>query len=279
MPPVVRPGLRSFAVALALLSFEARSADFLPTLSAEAERARSASPAGSRPSVQQIAYHVWYLPGTANTSGQFGAYFKTRTTILNMTATASTITATLCGPGGKVADREIVVPSGQAVTYQNFLDDVFSYSGAGGVILQEKTGSKDFIVSSEVYVDGPNGRYSTPGGALSVSDWVMPGETMPSYSAGVFVTSRGRANAACMNAFELLPSEVNVGVYSAEGILQGTIVLSIPGFGWAQKSIEFPVEGGVILWKANQPDQVCYVTNVDNTSNDGTLLRTDIWRP
>ena len=75
------------------------------------------------------------IPTSANNPGQFGAVFRTRVSIANVTSRTYTISATLYRSGGGTVVRQITMGSRQARNYDNFLQDVFSYSGAAGVEL------------------------------------------------------------------------------------------------------------------------------------------------
>src|SRR5688572_10929464 len=104
------------------------------------------------------------IPTAANNPGQFGAVFKTRVSIANVTTHTYTINATLYRSGGGTVVRQIAMGSRQARNYENFLQDVFSYSGAAGVELDAVVagGSENkFAVFAEVFNEGANGVYKT----------------------------------------------------------------------------------------------------------------------
>ena len=91
---------------------------------------------GESPQRQAISTSAHLLiPTAANNPGQFGAVFKTKVSIVNVTTRAYTIYATLYRSGGGTIVRQITMASRQARNYDNFLQDVFSYSGAAGVEL------------------------------------------------------------------------------------------------------------------------------------------------
>lgn len=107
------------------------------------------------------------IPVMTSAAGQFGAYFKTRVTLLNPTNRNFTINATLYGPIGRVKRISIPIKAGQTLVWNDFLAEAFTYSGAGGVFFDgwfsPPGGSIDnlFLVTAEVYTDSPNGRYKT----------------------------------------------------------------------------------------------------------------------
>jgi len=221
------------------------------------------------------AYRI--IPTAANNPGQFGAVFKTRVAIVNVTNRTYTIQATLYRSGSGTIVRQITMGSRQARNYDNFLQDVFSYSGAGGVELDAfiaPPGGSDlneFAVFAEVYTESTNGRYKTvvnisdPSDGLSLTD--------PSITPGIFVDSSSRTNIGCLNT-GTSQAVVNVDLFSSTGSLLTTYFLTIPGNGWAQGGVLQPVAGGYLVWRLQSgmaPD--CFAVVVDNQSNDGSFIQ------
>ena len=121
---------------------------------------------GESPQRQAIVTSAHLLiPTAANNAGLFGAVFKTRVSIVNVTNRTYTINATLYRSGSGTIVRQISMGPRQARNYSNFLQDVFSYSGAAGVELDAVVappGGSDlnqFAVFAEVYNDGAYGVY------------------------------------------------------------------------------------------------------------------------
>src|SRR5206468_3487169 len=107
------------------------------------------------------------IPTAANNRGLFGAVFKTNVSIVNVTSRTYTIDAILYRSGGGTIVREITMGPREARNYDNFLQDVFSYSGPGGIeldaLLAPPGGNElnQFAVFAEVYTDTNSGRYKT----------------------------------------------------------------------------------------------------------------------
>ena len=101
----------------------------------------------------------WVIPTTANVPGRFGGIFKTNLTLANLSEEDIEVTARLFGTRGLVQEETISL---EAVTYHswnNFLDSLFGYRGAGAV---EFTAEKPFQVASvEVFIDTSSGRNTT----------------------------------------------------------------------------------------------------------------------
>ena len=71
----------------------------------------------------------------ANNPGQFGAFCKTRVSILNVAPLNYSMKVILFNQSGKVKEATITMANGQQRTYENFLEEVFQYQGAGSVEL------------------------------------------------------------------------------------------------------------------------------------------------
>ena len=68
------------------------------------------------------------------------------------------LTIRLYGPSGLVAQRNRLMEVNNYWAWNNFLEEVFNYQGAGAV---EFSGNAPFTVSAEVYTTSPNGTYTT----------------------------------------------------------------------------------------------------------------------
>lgn len=233
---------------------------------------------GESPQRQAILTSAHLLiPAAANNPGQFGAVFKTKVSIVNVTNRTYTINATLYRSGSGTIVRQISMGSQQARNYNNFLQDVFSYSGAAGVELDAVVappGGSDlnqFAVFAEVYNDGANGVYKTvvniadPSDGLSLTD--------PSITPGIFVDGSARTNVGCLNT-ATTQAIVNVDVYSSSGGLLTTHFLTVPAGGWAQNGLLQDVSGGYLIWRLQfgvSPN--CFAVVVDNQTNDGSFIQ------
>ena len=180
------------------------------------------------------------IPTAANNRGLFGAVFKTNVSIVNVTNRTYTISATLYRSGGGTIVRQITMGSRQARNYDDFLQDVFSYSGPGGIeldaLLAPPGGSdlNQFSVFAEVYTDTVNGRYKTVVNVVDPSDGLSL--TDPSITPGIFVDGSSRTNIGCLNT-ATTQAIVNVDVFSSTGGLLTTYFLTAPVSGWAQTGL------------------------------------------
>lgn len=217
------------------------------------------------------------IPTAANNPGQFGAVFKTKVSIVNVTNRTYTIYATLYRNGGGTIVRQITMASRQARNYDNFLQDVFSYSGAAGVeldaVLAPPGGTElnQFVVFAEVYTDSPNGIYKTVVNISDPSDGLSL--TAPSITPGISANGDTRTNIGCLNT-STTQAIVNVDVYSSTGGLLTTYFLTVPASGWAQGGVIQTVSGGYLVWRLQfgvSPN--CFAVVVDNQSNDGSFVQ------
>jgi hypothetical protein len=217
------------------------------------------------------------IPTAANNAGAFGAFFKTKVSIVNVTSRNYTIYATLYRNGGGTSLRSISMAPRQSLNYDNFLQEVFTYTGAGGVELDawfDPPGGdvlNEFAVTAEVYTDSPNGRFKTVVNIPSASDEIS--STYQSFTPGIFVDSSSRTNVGCVNTASLAAT-VRLDLYNSTGTRLTGYTLSVPANGWAQGPIPQGVSGGYLIWSLQAglfPD--CFAVVVDNTSNDGSFLQ------
>jgi len=216
------------------------------------------------------------IPTSANNPGQFGAVFRTKVSIANVTTRTYTIYATLYRSGGGTLVRQITMGSRQARNYDNFLEEVFSYSGAAGVELDAVAappGGSDlnqFAGFAEVYTPGGNGVYKTVVNISDSSDGLSL--TDPSITPGIFVDGSSRTNVGCLNT-ATTQAIVNVDVYSSSGGLLTTHFLTVPGSGWAQNGVLQDVSGGYLIWRLQSGvSPNCFAIVVDNQTNDGSFI-------
>jgi len=73
------------------------------------------------------------VPTMANTPGALGGIFKTKLVLFNPSSFTYPIHVTLYGVNGLVDQKTIGMSAGQIRNYENFLEEVFGFSGAGAV--------------------------------------------------------------------------------------------------------------------------------------------------
>jgi hypothetical protein len=201
------------------------------------------------------------LPTSANVAGQFGAFFRTRVSILNVTQTVATVEATLFNQLGHIAKTTISVGPRQQRTFGNFLGDVFGATGAGAVRLESEALVK---VTAEVYTDGPGGRFKTIANPAEPSDAIHA--TSAAVSPGIIVDANSRTNIGCFNESPLAQT-VSAEIYDASGLLVNLLSLPLAANGWDQTRVTGFVSNGYVRWRP-QAECHCYAVVVDNTSND-----------
>ncbi len=218
------------------------------------------------------------IPAAVNTPGAYGAYFRTKTSVLLIDTSSSIVTARFYPSSGPMRTSTFGMQPGETRTFPNLLQDLFGVTGAGAVELSTPSTSTDIAVSSEVYVDGPNGRYSTATAAYDSLDFL--GSTYYDWTVGVTVDGANRSNIACFNSSGS-SAIVRAALYDAPspGPLLKTFEFALNGYQWLQLSVDVPVNGGTILWKPYGGLNYCYAVNVNNTSNDGTFLHRFTWVP
>ena len=210
------------------------------------------------------------IPVAANSPGRFGAHFKTRVVIFNPTDRDYFITARLYDRNGEARRRDISMDAYEYSAWDNFLEEVFDFSGSGGIWLTATDPDDRFYVTAEVYTDSPNGRFST-----TVVNGIYPlyseGYEL-NFNVGVNVNSSRRTNIGVLN-WGAESSSIEARVRDGDGTLVQTIRFNLDAEAWQQKSVSAPVNNGFVVWEINGDSDAhyFYAVEVDNRSNDGTL--------
>ncbi len=227
-----------------------------------------------------LATPVAVIPTAVNTPGRFGAYFKTRVVIHNMTSNDYSIDVALLGPQGPVSQRTLFMRPNQYRWWDNFLEAMFNDSGAGAVVFlsDENIDFNDsdafersrfkFSLTADVYTDSPNGRYST-----TVVNGIVPliDAGNLAFNAGISVNANQRTNLGAFNLSEN-PSSIQARVFDSFGRIVGVIRFEMNPFSWQQKPISVSVDNGFIRWEISGGLVYLWAVTVDNRSNDGTLI-------
>jgi hypothetical protein len=217
------------------------------------------------------------FPSSANVPGLNGAFYKTNMKLLNLNSQEITISAGLMTPSGAAASKAIVLAANSYKTYENFLQEVFGYTGGAGIALFDNT-SQPFVAVAEVYTESSAGRYSIPLVGLNSSDAVaVSASGATSVAAGLRVTPGTRANFGCSN-LDPVPAKVRVAFSAITNGVQTTMStdLTLGPSQWMQQAV--PIQGDEIfaffsVTSGGGPLGVyCWGVNVDNVSNDGTLI-------
>src|SRR5712692_4871598 len=120
----------------------------------------------------------YVFPSVANTQGLFNAFFKTKVTLFNPNSFDIVVQVQLTTAAGAPPTQNLPLAAGQFVRWDNFLQEVFGFTGGGGIIFTEGS-SRVFIAVVEVYADGPSGRYTTPVTGLLPDDAILPSSLAP----------------------------------------------------------------------------------------------------
>jgi hypothetical protein len=236
-------------------------------LGAEDQPTARAAEATPRPNAVGAVSHL-LLPTSANASGQFGSYYKTKVSIFNAVNATYLIRAGVSDSLGEVTHTFLTINPGQTLTFDNILADVFGYTGGGAIDLDSGNTTLRFVVNSQVYVDTLNGRYTT---AVQFADdlgAITP--SRPGYVVGVSVNSSRRTNVGCASNSGLSQT-ISFQATDANNFAVGSpLVFVLAPFAWSQYAYVGSLTNGGIYVTAGQ-SAVCYAVEVDNTSNDGTF--------
>jgi hypothetical protein len=231
--------------------------------------ALSAIPAGPAFG-QRAGVSSYVFPTAANVLGAFGAFFKTRLIIDNPNLAPISVVFDLATPGGPMT-RTIPMSENSTIVFDDALGDLFGYTGGAGIRVHSLDGSP-FLVTAEVYADGPNGRFTTPVPDLTGDDKV-PTESEEGFSdvIGLHQDQDNRVNIGCANLGSV---DASITVYSTSPAGQEYRTFTLPAGTWHQE--REPLQSFIIYvhFKADATDAVgtyCWGVEVNNASNDGTV--------
>jgi len=217
------------------------------------------------------------IPVMGNVSGVGGARFQTRVSLLNPTANAFQVQATLYDNNGTAYNAVLNLLPGQVKTFQNFLGDVFNgYTGGGAVTLEAVgtaggTHNNRFIVDAESYTTGT--RYGT---VIPVLEFA--GTSSRSFAPGVTVDSNTRTNIGCFNQGSST-NTITATVHDSTGATTvGTVTLTLAPNAWGQTAVTSVVSDGSIQFDPTN-NAVCYAVVVQNATNDAHLVMASEYQP
>ncbi len=217
------------------------------------------------------------IPVMGNVAGVGGARFQTRVSLLNPTANAFDVQATLYDNNGTAYNAVLHLAAGQVTTFQNFLGEVFSgYFGGGAVTLEAAgtaggTHNNRFIVDAESYTTGTG--YGT---VIPVLEFAGTGSR--SFAPGINVDSNRRTNIGCFNQGSST-NTITATVHDSTGQpTAGTVTLTLPPNAWGQTAVTSVVSNGSIQFDPTD-NAVCYAVIVQNATNDAHLVMASEYQP
>lgn len=224
-----------------------------------------------RPAPLEFASDFQTVPVMGNTPGFGGATFLTYVAILNPTASAYSVTASLYDGTGTKRDAMISLAAGEQKVFANFLGEVFNFTGGGAVTFKSPSPANRFIISAEVRTSGTN--YSTTIPALEFA-----GTNSRSFVAGITVDSTVRTNIGCFNQADV-PNNVKATILDKTGTqVIGTANLSLPANAWGQTTLSSIVSNGYVQFDPAEA-AVCYAVVVNNATSDGRYMNAAEYRP
>ncbi len=219
----------------------------------------------------------YVFASSANVAGLGGAFYKTNMTLLNPDSKDISISAGLMTPSGATAWKTITLGANSYRTYENFLQEAFGYTGGAGIALFTDA-SQHFVAVAEVYTESAAGRYSTPLAGLNGTDALaVSAGGATSIVAGLRASPETRANFGCSN-LDPVPVTVRIDFSAMTGgaAMTARADLMMGPSQWWQQPV--PLQGKDIfafftVTSGGGPRGVyCYGVNVDNASNDGTVI-------
>jgi hypothetical protein len=230
--------------------------------------------ADRRVSGSSFASDYQTVPAMANTRGFGGATFQTYVTLLNPTASGFTVEATLYDAAGVAHEATIPLAAGELKTWENFLDEVFDFSGAGAVRFRSPEtigGTNRFIINAEVW-SGAGMRYGT-----SIPAVEFAGSNSPSFAGGITVSANTRTNVGCFNESDA-PNAIKATVLDDSGNVLGSVDLNLAANAWGQTGVNVAVTNGTVKFTPTEA-AVCYASVVSNATHDGRFIEAAEYRP
>jgi hypothetical protein len=217
------------------------------------------------------------IPVAGNVVGVGGVRFQTRVSLLNPTANAFDIQATLYDGTGTAYNAVLHLAAGQEKTFQNFLGDVFNGFTGGGAVTLEAVGTPGgthnnrFIVDAESYTTGTH--YGT---VIPVLEF--PGSSSRSFAPGVTVDANSRTNIGCFNQGSSTNTIIATIHDSTGATTVGTVTLTLLPNAWGQTAVTSVVSDGSIQFDPTD-NAVCYAVVVQNSTNDAHLTMASEYQP
>jgi hypothetical protein len=210
------------------------------------------------------------VPVMINAPGLSGATFATYAAIMNPTSKSFPVQVTLFNAAGTKTQRTITLAAGELKSYQNFLDTVFAFSGAGTVRFQSGVavgGSPDnlFILNAEIYTTSSGVRFGT-----SLPTLEFPGTDSRSFSVGITVDANNRANVGCFNESKAA-NDVTATVLDGTGAPVTTLQLHLGPNASGLLAVNAAVSGGYVRFDPSGPAS-CYAVVANNTTNDARFV-------
>jgi hypothetical protein len=217
------------------------------------------------------------VPTMANVAGQNGAMFQTHISIMNPTNNAFAVTVSFYDGEGMKRSADINLKPGELKVYENFLDSIFKYTGAGAArfTAAETSGgghNNRFVVSAEVWTPSAAGRFGT---TVPVEEFAA--SSASSFAAGVTVGATSRTNVGCFNQASA-QNVIQANVFDGTGKKQDTVDLTLPANAWGQKGVNVSVTGGYVEFVKSDA-ALCWAVVVDNASNDGRFVQAAEYTP
>src|SRR5215510_2885186 len=230
------------------------------------------------PKHQQAVTQVWYLPGAAATSGQFGAQFSSTLTVTNVGAVSTSVQIGFIPYSGKSTPSSVnrSLEAGETVQIPRVLEGLFGLTGDAGSLTVASEAPLVLWMATANTAD-PSGTYGLALQPLSSNTLVSAAATADS----IWVSQGGgyRTNIA----LTLLDpnSLVLVRVYDGQNQLRGsTAVSSVPPISWQVPVADLigpdPLLLGRMEFQVLQGRAAGYAAVVDNVTNDGIAVMAEI---
>jgi len=227
---------------------------------------------------QQAVTQVWYLPGAAATSGQFGAQFSSTLTLTNVSASGTSVQIGFIPYSAKSTPSPVnrSLEAGETMQISRVLESLFGLTADAGTLTVASEAPLVLWMATANTAD-PSGTYGLAVQPLSSNTLLSAAATADS----IWVSQGGgyRTNIA----LTLLDpnSLVQLRIYDEQNRLRGsTTISSVPPISWQVPVADLigpdPLLLGRMEFQVLQGRAAGYTAVVDNVTNDGIAVMAEM---
>jgi hypothetical protein len=230
---------------------------------------------------------TYVIPAAANLPGAFNTRWMTQFSVFNpQTYTLRVAVIFVPTGGGKGLDATFDVPANSVAFSDNILDDLFSMSGSGALLVAtfpednpkvpDDVLSRSFLVTTDTFNNSPKGTFgqTIPGVWTGLQDFNTDGISAIAHGIRNLSSQGWRANVGAVN---LGRSNVTlrVSVYDIDGnTILNKAPFGIPPMAHIQDALPVQVDRGSVEFFLDDPSHQAvvfpYVSVIDQLSGDPT---------
>ena len=230
---------------------------------------------------------TYVIPVAGNTPGAFGTRWMTQFSVFNPQSYELKVSVTYVPTlGGQGLEALIRVPANAVAFSNNVLNDLFSVSGGGALLVatfpednptvKNDVISRAFLVTTNTFNNSSSGTFgqSIPGIWTGLQDFTTDGISAVAHGIRNIAAQGWRANVGAVNLGRSSIT-MRVNVYDIDGkVLARDLPFTIPPLAHIQDSLPVQVDRGTVEFfvddSTNQAVVFPYVSVIDQLSGDPT---------